>query len=523
MTRNRRRSSAVALMFMSLGFVACGPSRPPRNARPADLRNEVSQHGGDRYGRCVNNDADSCHWVVAFWTADRDAAEADCRAGRAGRCVDAATWFRGTEVLAGGLPAWVEHLPPDPAKRAAALARACELASTTNQPPERGITGFAAGDSSYPNSSFMAQYCVLAGTVFADGVGMAPDFARAEAYLRRACDQRRSTPCGAEAKDYVGRRRTLEGTRNECEPVGATCDLTDGPTSLLQQRLHETPEQRAQRVAAVEEKRQGRIDKNNDLRDRMNAEDRAYAAAHSGDAANAVAAGFSAGMQTVNATNQSLANAQANINQMTARPTSPPGAPPPPAPTNAAAATQTTVLPNQPVTKPVLTAADRKHNLEACLATDKNCEYGTSTACQPSVPYGDAFGHRHVLTRAAAWASQCSKPWPQCKQDALMLAGSQADLQALAARVDDVVKRKIALPPNASVSCPATTANSEDVRKVHFWCDNAQKDCAPALTAAAAALENARAIEQCLHSVEFQVRRNSQKAQHDAECHRTWD
>jgi hypothetical protein len=125
------------------------------------------------------------------------------------------------------------------------------------------------------------------------------------------------------------------------------------------------------------------------------------------------------------------------------------------------------------------------------------------------VPYGDAFGHRHVLTRAAAWANQCSKPWPQCKQDALTLAGSEADLQALAARVDDVVKRKIALPPNAATTCPATTANSEDVRKVHFWCNNAEKDCAPALTAAAAAtLENARAIEQCLHSVEFQVRRN---------------
>jgi hypothetical protein len=58
-----------------------------------------------------------------------------------------------------------------------------------------------------------------------------------------------------------------------------------------------------------------------------------------------------------------------------------------------------------------------------------------------------------------------------------------------------------------------------------MWCRNANNGaaCVQSLDVAFRVLENARSIDECLHLVEFRVRRNDERVRHDAECHRQWD
>jgi len=177
-------------------------------------------------------------------------------------------------------------------------------------------------------------------------------------------------------------------------------------------------------------------------------------------------------------------------------------------------------------------------NLQQCLSTDVNCEYGTSDMCHPSVPYGDRWGARGQFQQALDYYHRCDASdkdnghWmgsnPQSGSDACKVRVFQLlpDTQELARQLAKFEKHVSDLPGELAAQCPGPQpdpGNSENVRQVRFWCDNKAEDCASSLQTGYDVLEKARQIESCLWTAESAYERKKLKADHDADCHKKFD
>ncbi len=159
-----------------------------------------------------------------------------------------------------------------------------------------------------------------------------------------------------------------------------------------------------------------------------------------------------------------------------------------------------------------------KLNLQQCLSTDVNCDYGTSDLCHPSVPYGDRWGARGQFQQALDFYNRCDAAdkdnmhWmgsnPQSGPDACKVRVFQLlpDTQELAKQLAKFEKHVSDLPSELAAECPGPQpdpGNSENVRQIRFWCDNKAQDCANSLQTGYDVLEKARQIESCLWTAEI--------------------
>jgi hypothetical protein len=174
-----------------------------------------------------------------------------------------------------------------------------------------------------------------------------------------------------------------------------------------------------------------------------------------------------------------------------------------------------------------------KQDLDACLATDVSCDYGTDPLCVPSVPYSDPWGDRFELQKALQILRMCdakdtdnlrwmgAKPGggaDACKDHVFSVL---PDMPSLASKTSSFESRVGNLPPDLAAMCPGPSpdpGDSETIRQLTFWCNNSASDCATHLQSGFDTLVKELKIDSCLWGVEMPYERKRLKAQHDADC-----
>jgi hypothetical protein len=316
------------------------------------------------------------------------------------------------------------------------------------------------------------------------------------------------------------------------KPADVEGDWTD---IWAKEALSETPEERDAKVRMVVDFYE--------KGDRFNAQlaGQMAARANSHSTLNAIAAGLSSGMATNAAVNSNLATAQTNINTTVAA-SQARGQGAQSARLNAQLNAAKSQEAQQRATQKQLAQtqadqsaaeakakaqeeakrqaiADKRKSLAGCLDEDKNCEYGTSSACMPSVAYGDRFAERGEVQQQITSFNQCTGDWSrECWPK---LKAVLPDMAALGNRVDAIGKNA---PSEVANACPwKSDQNGEAVRQVPFWCGTLRKDCLPQLQRALTALREARRVDECVYFAQFQYGRNQLKAKHDDACHKQFD
>lgn len=153
-------------------------------------------------------------------------------------------------------------------------------------------------------------------------------------------------------------------------------------------------------------------------------------------------------------------------------------------------------------------AAPKDDYLE-CVQTNRNCEYGTSAACEPSVPPTGPFSQGGLFARARLTAERCNdKPWSECVSRVLD-ALPKDTVVGYARELRQLKDRWSALAPRHKGACQRLSdeLNEELLRQTRFWCGNRREDCAQELEIAERISKLGDELHTCVYYGEFHAER----------------
>lgn len=174
-------------------------------------------------------------------------------------------------------------------------------------------------------------------------------------------------------------------------------------------------------------------------------------------------------------------------------------------------------------------AEARQKAFEQCMSTDKNCEYGTSTNCAPSVPYTDRWAARFQIQRALDEANRCPAPssdmdpqWSKCLPKVLEQIPNNL-ITRERDHYEKVWKRNQALPSDLACKWEVRRGSGESISQARFWCGNLRTSCVDQLPETISVMEDANRIEECVYNAEFAAGRRRTHEDREAKCKKDRD